>query len=65
MKHSKQSIWIIGLIGLLVWSIILNFLQAHYIERVTEELEQIYQSQQIISAEMQRLEGGVEDGQAY
>lgn len=65
MKPRKQNLIIAVLLMLLIWSVILNFLQGEQIEKLMKEVKNMEYTQSIISSQIQQLEDqeGVEYGE--
>lgn len=56
MKLKKQQVLIALLSALLVWSIVLNWLQSKQVDRLMQEMNQMEQLQSDITSHIEELE---------
>ena len=65
MKQQKKDVLIVVLLLILVWSIILNWLQGNQVSRLMKEAEDMEQIQVALSSHIEELERveGIEYGE--
>lgn len=56
MKPQKPKLIIIALIALLVWSVVLNVLQGEQVRQLMKEVDEMENTQAILSAKINDLE---------
>lgn len=63
MKQQKQKVVITLLLILLVWSLILNWLQGNQVSRLMNEMRDMEYIQSVLSSHIEELERG--EGEEY
>lgn len=63
MKQQKQKVVITLLLILLVWSLILNWLQGNQVSRLMKEMDEMEYVQSVLSSHIEELERG--EGEEY